>query len=88
MATIDRPRPTRTPTPAAAEQQHIVRERLFLITPEDVLELLSATRATGTLVIDLNQGGVGSIRFTERKKITPPMSHLPTPHVPPDALDE
>lgn len=67
---------TRLPSPPisqatpAQESHRMVRERLFGTT--DVAEVLSSlvdSRSTGTLLVDLSQGTVGSIRFREEQKV-------------------
>lgn len=58
---------------SASETHRLVRERVFphpLDVPA-ILHLLRQQSATGTLTIDLNQGGVGSIRFREERRIHP-----------------
>jgi len=53
-----------------SESQHMVRERRFA--PDaDLAKIdaeISRTHATGTLLIDYSNGGIGSIRFREEKK--------------------
>jgi hypothetical protein len=48
-----------------------VRERAFPSSSDlnYVLRLLRSSHSTGTLMIDVNQGGVGSIRFREETKV-------------------
>jgi hypothetical protein len=60
---------------AFRETQTIIRERDFPITFQ-VMQLASAlrdhlnlTKSTGTIQIDLNQGGICSVRFREEKKV-------------------
>lgn len=53
-----------------SESQRIVRTRQFP-TDTDLLLILSDLRrnqSTGTLMIDLSQGGIGSVRFREEQK--------------------
>lgn len=60
-------------TTALAESHHILRERTFH-RDDDVNYLLGLFRnqaVTGTLMIDLSQGAVNSIRLAERQKIKP-----------------
>lgn len=55
-----------------SEATAVVRVRTYH-RDEDIAYLLGLLRiqaATGTLHIDLSQGGVGSIRFEERQKIS------------------
>ena len=58
------------PTRHVSESQHMVRERRFA--PDADLAKIDAeiarTHATGTLLIDYSNGGIGSIRFREEKK--------------------
>lgn len=67
---------TRLPSPPvlsapAREQHHLVRERLFGTTDVSlIVAALHDSRSTGTLLIDLSQGSVNSIRFSERHKVT------------------
>jgi len=70
--------PARDPTnPESAtathvsESHHLVRERAFPSSSDlnYVLRLLRSSHSTGTLMIDVNQGGVGSIRFREETKV-------------------
>ena len=68
---------TFTPPPLSAsepshvsESSRVVRERHF---PADtnlraLLAMLRRMRATGTIQIDIADGGVGSVRFREEKK--------------------
>jgi len=60
------------------DSQVLVRERNFTLHPEIIhlvrelrRKLLLDKSYTGTLFIDLNQGGVGSIRFREEARIFP-----------------
>jgi len=53
----------------------IIRERDFPALVSVVPDLLAALRnehATGTLVLELNQGGVRAIRFREESRLSPP----------------
>jgi hypothetical protein len=55
------------------ENNHVVRERIFQ--PHQlnhVMQEIHESRATGVLMLDINQGGLCAIRFLEEKKITPP----------------
>ncbi len=56
-----------------AERQRLVRERRFSPKQgaEKVIEVLQLARATGTILIDLRQGGIGSIRFEESVILDP-----------------
>ncbi len=55
------------------EHNHVVRERVFLPAEfERVMLMLHESRATGTVMLDINQGGLCLIRFREEKKVTPP----------------
>jgi hypothetical protein len=55
-----------------SEATAVVRERTYHRDSDIsyILGLLRTTAATGTLRIDLSQGGVGAIRFEERQRIT------------------
>lgn len=58
--------------PHISESSHIVRDRVFP-TSRDlnfIEQILRESSATGTLSIDFANGGVGTIRFSERKKVT------------------
>ena len=57
-------------TPKTAERQHIVRERDFIPSQlDEVMFVLRETRATGTLTVSFNQGGVGTVRFVETQRV-------------------
>lgn len=60
-----------TPT-HKSDQQRLVRERSFptSVPLMELLHYIRRTKGTGTLMIDINQGGIGSIRFCEETKIT------------------
>ena len=72
--------PTKLPSPPTRdstivpeqETHHLHRERAFSPSANinEILRNLRETHATGTLSVDINEGGVGSIRFSERKKVT------------------
>jgi hypothetical protein len=69
MSTIPRP-------PAIhaheTESHRIVRERAFV--PSTLPRLLVALhdeRATGTLVVEWNQGGIRAVHFREERRVTP-----------------
>lgn len=65
------PHPPQRPATHLSESHHLVRERQF--PNENIAEIIRSLRessATGTLSIDFANGGVGTIRFSERKKIT------------------
>lgn len=58
-----------------ADNTKVVRERRFYVDRSDecvfrALAQLVREGVTGTLHIDFNQGGVGSIRFQEEQRIT------------------
>lgn len=54
-----------------SESHHIVRDRVFPASRDlnFIERILRESSATGTLSIDFSNGGIGSIRFSERKKI-------------------
>lgn len=62
---------------SVSESHHLVRERKFPLSQDISSALQSLSRAlglressaTGTLLVDINQGGIGSIRFREEKKV-------------------
>lgn len=55
------------------DSRTMVRERTFAdLDPKELLDFLRACHATGTVLIDLNQGGIGSLRFREEMTVTPP----------------
>jgi hypothetical protein len=59
-----------TPSPVT-DNATIVKEQSYA--PADfaaVMLHLHESRATGTLCLDLRQGGVGSIRFVEERRIS------------------
>ena len=48
----------------------MVRERTF--SPDDfqrLMQMLLEERATGTVLLDLNQGGVRNVRFREEQRL-------------------
>ena len=50
--------------------ERIVRERVYPPTElERVLLLMHESRATGTLMLDISQGALNSIRFREERKL-------------------
>jgi len=57
------------------DSQVILRERSFPISQDVMIfvraiqDRLGISRATGMLCIDLNQGGVGTVRFREEQEI-------------------
>jgi hypothetical protein len=52
------------------EHNHVIRERIFQPHQlEHVMQELHESRATGTLMLDISQGGLCTIRFREEKKI-------------------
>ena len=61
------------PSETASESHSVVRERTFDngMDIDYLLGLLRNQRVTGTLRIDLSQGGIGGIRLEERQKLTP-----------------
>lgn len=59
-----------TSTIILKEHQRIVRERTFRVQDyERLLMMIQDERVTGTLMLDLNQGGIASIRLREEEKI-------------------
>jgi hypothetical protein len=62
-------------TTALVDQQHVVRERLFIInrpTPRltlEILESIISEHATGKLTINVSQGGITNVKFEERSQI-------------------
>lgn len=66
------PRPSRSLRPAAApptESHRLVRERRFSPSEVHIPDILRELHATGTLCIDISQGGVGSVRFVEEQRL-------------------
>ena len=67
------PKPPPAPDSVAhvSESHHLVRERRFdARTPlDDIARTLRESRATGTLTVDLAQGGVASVTFRERQGV-------------------
>jgi hypothetical protein len=63
---------TRIPTPPA-ESHQLVRERNFntCMDTETILALLHLEHATGTLIVNMTQGSVGSVTFREQHRIYP-----------------
>jgi hypothetical protein len=61
-----------SPTQHVSESHHLIRERTFPPTTNinEILRVLRDAHAIGTLSIDVVQGGVGSIRFHEKHKLT------------------
>jgi hypothetical protein len=57
--------------PHASESHHLIRERSFSASSsiDSLIRTLRSERVTGTLTIDFNQGGIGSVTFKEKKKI-------------------
>ena len=54
----------------ARERHHVVRERTYRPSQlAEVMQSLHESHATGTLSIDIHEGGVGSVRFTETQKL-------------------
>jgi len=54
----------------AREGTTVVRERTF--SPDDfqrLMQMLLEERATGTVLLDLNQGGVRNVRFREEQRL-------------------
>ena len=53
------------------EKCHLTREREFPSSADlsYVIKLLRDAHSTGTLMIDISQGGVGSIRFREESSV-------------------
>jgi hypothetical protein len=63
---------TTTVTPEK-ENNHIVRERIFQPHQfEHVMQELHESRLTGTLMLDVSQGALCSIRFREEHKVDTP----------------
>lgn len=59
-----------TASSSVHEAHTLVRERRFPASElSSVLSSLRDSRSTGTLLIDMNQGGVGTIRFREEHPI-------------------
>jgi hypothetical protein len=62
----------------SAERTHIVRERQFYLNGDRESSVIKALcqlareSATGQLILDLNCGGIGGIRFREEQKVTFP----------------
>lgn len=58
-------------TLATQESHRLVRERMFGgASLTHVLESIRDSHSTGTLLIDISQGAIGSIRFREEHKVT------------------
>lgn len=57
--------------PFASESHTLVRERSFPSSSsiDSIVRTLRSERVTGTLTVDFNQGGIGSVTFREKKKI-------------------
>ncbi len=72
MAQVDTPT-VATPAPAAAcsrETHILVRERNFPSSElMQVIQYLRSEKATGTLTLNLSQGGINRIRFREEQDI-------------------
>jgi hypothetical protein len=52
------------------ERYYVVRERIFLPTElERALLVIHEERLTGTLLLDVSQGALNSVRFREEKKV-------------------
>lgn len=72
---LDTVTPTPIPSPATVDQQHVVRERLFVVsrpslkTAIEILSSILEERATGKISINLSQGGIVNIKFEERSQI-------------------
>ena len=69
--------PTKLPSPPTreshvSESHHLIRERNFSASSslDEIKTILRNSHSTGTLSIDFADGGVGSIQFSERKKVT------------------
>ena len=60
-------------TPHIRDSQVLVRERGFPPTMDiaSLLHFLRDQRSTGKLMIDMNQGGIGTIRFREEAHVVP-----------------
>ena len=67
--------PTTKPAPPpATTRMEVRRERVFShrshrVSIIDIIGILHAESATGTLMIDFSQGGIGTIRFSDTRKI-------------------
>lgn len=67
--------PTTKPAPPPATTRMEMRRvrtfshRAHRVSIIDILGILHAEHASGTLFIDFSQGGIGTIRFEENKKI-------------------
>ena len=63
---------------ALRESQTILRERSFPVSNEVMIfvralqQHLGLSRSTGMLCVDINQGGVGTVRFKEQQGIARP----------------
>lgn len=66
---------------ALIDQQHVIRERLFVVRRPsleimlDIVRALCAEHATGKVTLNLSQGTLQNIKFEERSQIfldTPP----------------
>ena len=71
MIKLPKPPGNENGTRHIAESHRLVRERTFPIHNNllDILEALKSSHSTGQLLIDMNQGGIGSIRFREEQKV-------------------
>lgn len=64
---------TATTITESKDHRSIIRERHFSVSDyERVMLLIHESRTTGTLMLDLRQGGIAGIRLREEQKITPP----------------
>jgi hypothetical protein len=66
------PPASRRPVTHATESHALVRDRTFPAAAplDEIVSMLRDSDATGTLSVDFNEGGIGSIRFSERKRVT------------------
>lgn len=63
---------TATTLTESKDHRTVIRERHFNVRDyERVLLLIHESRATGTLMLDLKDGGIAGIRLREEQKIVP-----------------
>jgi hypothetical protein len=62
--------------PVSAQQTSVVRLRNFMVDGDNsvlrALSHLAREGATGTLLIDISRGGIGTIRFRDEQKLPSP----------------
>lgn len=65
------PRPPSRERDQVSDSHRLVRERIFPASTSiaSILVELRESRATGTLFVDINIGGVGMIRFREEQRV-------------------